>query len=96
MTPKRANHNSSEEESEFIETDFGDRKVSHINQSRMIALPKMALQNACGTTDNLTMNVSLVQKGKEKFLKLVPICETIDDEDIDEDEEDDEEDEDDE
>jgi hypothetical protein len=72
------------EESEFIETEFGDRKVSHINQSRMIALPKMALQNACGTTDDLTMTISLVQRGKEKFLKLVPICKTID-ENIDED-----------
>ena len=65
-----------EEESEFIETEFGDRKVSHINQSRMIAIPKMALINACGTADNLTVKVSLVQKGKEKFLKLVPICNT--------------------
>ncbi len=70
------------EESEFIETEFGDRKVSHINQSRMIALPKMALQNACGTSDGLSMTISLVQRGKEKFLKLTPICKTIDDEDI--------------
>ena len=75
-----------DEESEFIETEFGTRKVSHINQSRMIALPKMALQNACGTTDDLSMTVSLVQKGKEKFLKLVPIC-NIDDEDESEDDE---------
>lgn len=60
----------------------------------MIAIPKMALQNACGTTDDITMKVSLIQKGKVKFLKLVPICNTIDDEDIDKD--DDEEDEDDE
>lgn len=73
------------EESEFIETSFGDRKVSHINQSRMIALPKMALQNACGTYDDLTMTIILVQRGKEKFLKLVPICKTIDEEDIDKD-----------
>ena len=71
------------EESEFIETEFGNRKVSHINQSRMIALPKMALQNACGTSDDLTMTISLVQRGKEKFLKLVPICKVIDEEDID-------------
>ena len=71
------------EESEFSETEFGNRKVSHINQSRMIALPKMALQNACGTSDDLTMTISLVQRGKEKFLKLVPICKTIDEEDID-------------
>ena len=83
-----------ESDSTFFETDFGDRKVSHINQSRMIALPKMALQNACGTSDDLTMTVSLVQKGKEKFLKLTPICKTIDDEDIDEDQDDIEDDED--
>jgi len=63
-----------DEESEFFETEFGERKVSHINQSRMIAIPKMALQNVCGTTDDLTVKVSMVQKGKEKFLKLVPIC----------------------
>ncbi len=65
-----------ESESEFIETDFGERKVSHINQSRMVAIPKMALKNVCGTADDLTVKVSLVQKGKDKFLKLVPICET--------------------
>jgi len=94
MKAKSLHKSKPNEESEIFETDFGDRKVSHINQSRMIALPKMALQNACGTTDGLTMSISLVQKGKEKFLKLVPICNDIDDEDIDED--DDEEDEDDE
>ena len=64
------------EVSEFFETEFGLRKVSHINQSRMIAIPKMALKNVCGTADHLTVKVSMVQKGKEKFLKLVPICET--------------------
>ena len=83
-----------EESDDFFETEFGDRKVSHINQSRMIALPKMALQNACGTSDDLTMTISLVQRGKEKFLKLVPICKTIDDEDIDLDQDDIEDDED--
>jgi len=69
-----------ESESEFIETDFGERKVSHINQSRMVAIPKMALKNVCGTADDLTVKVSLVQKGTEKFLKLVPICKVGDDE----------------
>jgi hypothetical protein len=93
MKVKSLRKSKPKEESEIFETDFGDRKVSHINQSRMIALPKMALQNACGTTDGLTMSISLVQKGKEKFLKLVPICNTIDDEDIDEEEDDDEDDE---
>jgi len=85
MKAKSLHKTKPKEESEIFETDFGERKVSHINQSRMIALPKMALQNACGTTDNLTVKVSLVQKGKEKFLKLVPVCNTIDEEDIDED-----------
>ncbi len=85
----------SKEESEFIETEFGDRKVSHINQSRMIAIPKMALQNACGTSDGLSMSISLVQNGKEKFLKLTPICEPkVDEEDIDDEENDVEDDED--
>ena len=74
-----------ESESEFFETDYGERKVSHINQSRMVAIPKMALKNVCGTADNLTVKVSLVQRGKEKFLKLVPVCEPIDEEDIDKD-----------
>ena len=83
MRTKTLQKSKPKEESEFIETDFGDRKVSHINQSRMIALPKMALQNTCGTSDGLTMSVSLVQKGDEKFLKLTPICDTIDEEDID-------------
>ena len=74
MRSKSLHKSKPDAESEFIETEFGTRKVSHINQSRMIALPKMALQNACGTTDGLTMTISLVQKGKEKFLKLVPVC----------------------
>lgn len=60
--------------SEFLETDFGNRKISHINQSRMIALPKVALENACGGTDDLTVNVRLVQNGTESYLKLVPVC----------------------
>ena len=81
MKAKTLHKSKPDEESEFIETEFGERKVSHINQSRMIAIPKMALQNVCGTTDYLTMKVSMVQKGKEKFLKLVPICNTIDEDD---------------
>jgi len=76
MRSKTLHKAKPKEESEFIETEFGTRKVSHINQSRMVAIPKLALQNVCGTTDDLTVKVSLVQKGKEKFLKLVPICNT--------------------
>jgi hypothetical protein len=80
-----------DEESEFFETAFGDRKVSHVNQSRMIAIPKLALENLCDSTDGLTMAISLVQKGKDKFLKLIPIGNEDADEEY-EDEDDDEED----
>ena len=72
-SPKKENQSSV---SEFLETDFGNRKISHINQSRMIALPKIALENACGGTDDLTVNVRLVQNGTESYLKLVPVCNT--------------------
>ncbi len=88
MTRLPSKTKPNEESDDFFETDFGNRKVSHINQSRMIAIPKMALQNACGTTDGLSMNVSMVQDGKEKFLKLTPICKTIDNEHIDLDQDD--------
>jgi len=71
-SPKKENP---EKESEFIETDFGKRKISCVNQSRMIAIPKMALKNAFGSVDGLTVNVSLVQNGREKFLKLSPVVE---------------------
>jgi len=80
------------ETDEVFTTDFGDRKVSHINQSRMIAMPKMALKNCCGTADDLTVNVNMVQDSNgEKFLKLKPICEpeTIEASDADEDSDDD-------
>ena len=70
------------QDSEFIETFFGMRKISSVNQSRMIAIPKMALKNAWGTVDGLTVNVSLVQNENEKFLKLVSVCDTKIKEDV--------------
>ena len=90
------------ETDEVFTTDYGDRKVSHINQSRMIAMPKMALKNCCGTADDLTVNVSMIQDSNgERFLKVKPLCEpkvkaSDDDEDIDDDDLDDDEIEDDE
>lgn len=81
MTRLSSKTKPKEESADFFETDFGNRKVSHINQSRMIALPKMALQNACGGTDDLTVNVRLVQNGTESYLKLVPVCNTESEED---------------
>ena len=55
--------------SEPVFTDFGNRRVSQQNFSKIVALPKTALTN-CGI-DSL-VNVKLVQTGKERFLKLSP------------------------
>ncbi|AFS82627.1 hypothetical protein [Candidatus Nitrosopumilus sediminis] len=54
---------------ESIETDFGQRQVSHQNFSRIVALPKIALQN-CGITSQVS--VKLVLQNGEKFLKITP------------------------
>ena len=55
--------------SEPMITDFGTRKVSHQNFSRIVALPKLALQN-CGIDSQVS--VKLIQQNGEKFLKLSP------------------------
>ena len=55
--------------SEPVITDFGDRRVSQQNFSKIVALPKTALTN-CGI--NSQVNVQLVQTTKERFLKLSP------------------------
>ncbi len=57
------------EPSEPIETDFGQRQVSHQNFSRIVALPKIALQN-CGIESQVI--VTLVQQNGERYLKLSP------------------------
>lgn len=51
-------------------TDFGERKVSQQNFSKIVALPKTALNN-CGITSHV--NVKLVQWRGEKFIQLTPI-----------------------
>ena len=50
-------------------TDFGIRQVSHQNFSRIVALPKLALQNS-GIDSQVS--VKLIQQNGEKFLKLSP------------------------
>lgn len=59
-----------------VETDFGNRKVSRQNFSRIVALPKIALRICgCNLDDrDLRVNVTLVQKDEEKFIKLTPVC----------------------
>ena len=56
--------------SEPVITDFGTRKVSQQNFSKIVALPKMALDN-CGITTEV--NVKLVQFDGEKFIELTPV-----------------------
>lgn len=51
-------------------TDFGNRKISQQNFSKIVALPKIALDN-CGITSHV--NVKLVQSKDEKFIKLTPL-----------------------
>jgi len=65
----QSKNNSKTRPEEPIETDFGQRQVSHQNFSRIVALPKIALQN-CGIKSQVT--VTLVQQNGEKFLKISP------------------------
>jgi len=70
--------------------DFGDRQLNRQNMSRTVVLPKTALKN-CGfdlEDDDAKVNVSLVERDDEKFIKISPIAET---EHNDEDEDDDDE-----
>ncbi len=60
-------------------TDFGDRQLNKQNFSRTVVLPKTALKNCgCDLNDkDIKVNVSLVQKGDERFIKVKPICAPI-------------------
>ena len=72
--------------------DFGDRQLNRQNLSRTVVLPKTALRN-CGfdlDDDETRVNVSLVERDDEKFIKISPVTEKADNED-DEDEDDDDE-----
>lgn len=70
MTLKKIKTKSSM--SEPVITDFGNRKVSQQNFSKIVALPKTALKN-CGIVSQV--NVKLVQWGNERFIQLTPIDE---------------------
>ncbi len=69
MLSKKTNKNA-----ETI-TDFGDRQLNIQNFSRTVVLPKTALKNCgCDLNDkDIKVNVSLVQKNDERFIKVVPI-----------------------
>ena len=56
-------------------TDFGERKVNTQNFSKTVVLPKQALSNCgCNLDKDVKVNVQLVQRGSEKFIKLIPVC----------------------
>ena len=60
-----------------VTTDFGERKVNTQNFSKTVVLPKQALSNCgCNLDKDIKVNVQLVQRGNEKFIKLIPVCDT--------------------
>jgi hypothetical protein len=63
------NENKPNSNSESIVADFGIRAVSNQNFSKVVALPKIVLEN-CGNPTQL--NVTLIQENGVKFLKLTP------------------------
>ena len=70
MSQKTIQNNAKE-----VVTDFGERKVNTQNFSKTVVLPKQALSNCgCNLDDDVKVVVQLVQKGDEKFIKLIPVC----------------------
>ena len=58
-----------------VAIDFGERKVNTQNFSKTVVLPKTALTGCgCNLEDNLKVDVQLVQKDGEKYIKLTPVC----------------------
>lgn len=53
-------------------TDFGIRKISNQNFSKVIAIPKTALVN-CGSSRTSKLRVELVQEKGHRFIKLTPV-----------------------
>lgn len=53
-------------------TDFGIRKISNQNFSKVIAIPKTALAN-CGSSRTSKLRVELVQEKGQRFIKLTPV-----------------------
>lgn len=56
--------------SNAVSTDFGIRKISSQNFSKVIAIPKTAVENL--GTRSTKMRVELVQDKGERFIKLTP------------------------
>ena len=94
MTSKKKNGADRTDDKE-VSIDFGERKVNSQNFSKTVVLPKQALSNCgCDLDKDIKVNVSLVQKSDEKFIKISPVCAKEDDDDEEDDEDDDEDDDD--
>jgi hypothetical protein len=62
--------NKPDDSSKPVTIDFGNRAIVDQNFSKVVSLPKIALQN-CGNVTEI--NVKLVQGNGEKYLKLTPV-----------------------
>ena len=56
--------------SNAVSTDFGIRKISSQNFSKVIAIPKAAVENL--GTRSTKMRVELIQEKGERFIKITP------------------------
>ena len=75
----RNNNNSEQKQSKFnpeMEIEFGSRKLNTQNFSKTVVLPKEALVNCgCNMNDSdILLDVRLVQKDGERYIKLTPVC----------------------
>lgn len=76
-TENRHKNTSKDESQEPTVFDLGERTISNQGFSKIVALPKIGITNCgCNLEDNLKVKVQLVQQGNEKYLKLVPVCNT--------------------
>lgn len=62
--------------SELVITDFGNRKISQQNFSRIIALPKAPLKNFKGEEAKI-VRIFFVKNNEEQFYKLIPIFDSL-------------------
>ena len=63
--------------SEQVIIDFGTRKICDQNFSKIICIPKDALVN-CGSPTKV--NVKLVEENGKKFIMLIPVPKTLQEE----------------
>jgi len=69
--------NNKNHDKDEVSIDFGERKINSQNFSKTVVLPKTALTGCgCNLDEDLKVNVQLVQNNGEKFIKLIPVCNT--------------------